>query len=144
MKLVKRNFDNNGLNKPFIDEAYKLYFQEGLEWKALSLSDSISTSINVEQNFMKMFSRALSEIIHLLQKKDFDQAYDIIDAFHWLPEDIAHGIRVNLVNFFITKVVPLSKKWGTSFVEELYDLLSINKFAKIRIQIQMKIASQNA
>lgn len=143
IKLVKQHFDSGGENTLFLDDMHKIHVQSSLEQQAdFSLSRAKSVSVSVDQNFMKLYSCALSEIIHLLQEGDFDQAYDVIDAFHWLPETVANGGKVDYVSFFTSMIIPLSEKWGTSFVEELYSLLRLNWLSKI--QIRRKLVKSQA
>ena len=137
LSVTKRNFDNGGLNEPFLAECQKIDMLRSLEWCMSPLSGEKSTSVSVDQNFVKVFSRVLSEVICLLQEGSLEQAYDVVDAFHWLPKAVASGEKIRYVDFFINRIIPLRKKWGTTFTDELYSLLSLNKFAKMRLRMKM-------
>ena len=140
VSIVKYHWDNGGFNKSFMEEVFSSNVIMNSEWEALSLSDATSTRVWVDQNYMRIISRALSDVIRLLYKSSYQQAYDIVDAFHWLPELIALGDKIDIVRFFSSYIMPLDRKWGTSFTEELYNNLPLSKFDRLRIC--MKIIRQ--
>lgn len=146
LQLIQRNFNNSRLNSHFIDDCNKSETLWQTEWEYLSLSNEVSTAIDIEKNFVVLFSRVLSEIIRLLHDKNFDYAYDIIDMFHCLPESLARREKVNIVNFIFTRGEYLGEKWGTAFVDELYSMLSINWFSRkwLRLKIMRSRINHSA
>jgi len=122
LSLVKNNFDRGGLNATFLNDIYSLQLM--LKNPILDyLSNEISTSIDFDQRFNRIFIFVLTKTIQLLQENATEQAYDLIDAFHVLPELVADEIKVDYADFYNIYVKPLSSRWGTSFTGELYNLL---------------------
>ena len=143
MKLAKQQIDNGGQNKLFLNDVKEEYLKSRLAWwEPLSLSDKITPSLNVGQNFVKVYSHVLSKIIYLLKEEDFVQAYEVIDAFHWIPDAITRGIKINWVSFFISVVIPLGVRWGMNFADELFALLTLSRFSKIRVNIALSHAKR--
>jgi len=65
----------------------------------------------------------LDRLVSLLDQREFEQAFDIVDAFHWLPESIAYEREIHYVNFYDTYVIPLGRRWGDALVNDLTNLL---------------------
>ena len=137
LHVVKNNFKNGGQNALLLKEIRESESIGTSDW----LSDAFSDDI-VDDNFEKIFSHALDKTIILFHEKKFDQAYDMIDAFHWLPETIAYNWKVNYLLFFSTRIIPLSKKWRAFSAEEFLDLLSVNWLTRAKLRKKIKFAHQ--
>ena len=138
LRTIKDNLEMGGLNGPFIKDMNTLYNLENSTWLSELIGRKTHINEKFEQNFKRIFNRILEKTIHMLEEKDFRPAYDVIDAFHWLPEAMAKEVKINFADFFADKVMPLSKNCGVSFVTELFDLLSVNRFTRVRLWLKIK------
>jgi len=123
--LLRNNLLNEGKNDTFVRDVYKSEILKGHEDYDIYLSYEKSVEMNIDSSLIDLYMYILDRLIELLDKFEFDQAFDIVDVFHWLPESIAFERKIDYVGFFEAKVMPLGKKWGDSLVNELHSLLSL-------------------
>jgi len=133
LELVRAHFINYGLNELFLEGFFELSERENCIWESMALSNSVSARIGIENNFINSFNYILSEAIRLFNERSYDQAYDIIDLFHCLPEILAKDKKINIASFMITRGKYLDKKWDTSYAKILCNLLSVNFLSRMRL-----------
>jgi len=120
--LVMKGFKSGGLNSTFIDDVNNS--QPTLkDYVSEMLTTDTGTFICTDNNFETLFAHVLLRLMHLLDEGNSTMAYDIIDAFHVLPELAADGIKIDYADFFRIYVEPLGVKWGTSLLEEFSALV---------------------
>ena len=71
-----------------------------------------------------MLNKVLNDVVELLKLNAFEQAYDLIDAFHCLPSIfIAHRFDIP-ENYWKIYVEPYSIRWDPTFlilVKKMYE-----------------------
>ena len=91
-----------------IKNQYELYLDYQL------LDGDSKQSIDL-QNFCGIFLYAFERIRDLLKLNQYDEAYDVVDAVHALPEIFAEGRTRWLRDYWKTYIVPLNKKWKKKY-----------------------------
>jgi len=123
IKLLRCNLLREGKNDTFVNDILNSTILKENKDYDIHMSYEKSIAVNVEPYFTKLYMHILDRLVKLLDEHEFEQAFDIVDAFHWLPESIAYERKIYYVDFFSIYVVPLGKKWGDSLVNELSNLL---------------------
>ena len=77
-----------------------------------------SNIIYVPEYLKKALLYALTKLTHLLSDMAYDEAYDLVDAIHVLPELIIHGKLQNLDDFWNTFIKPMRNKWNSIYFQE--------------------------
>ena|GEM_PF-6955036 len=139
LRVLRDNLASGGDNESFISN---VQVSETLKDVAseIGLHNETSAKIKIAPAFSRLYVYISDVVIKLLEEHSFEQAYDIIDAFHWLPESLANERKVDYVEFFVVYVMPLGEKWGKDLVNELLRLLPVSRLTRTRIWSKLKIA----
>ena len=91
--------------------------------KALPIDFSIvSCEIDVEvympESFREIFLYTLKKLNNLLNNMLYEEAYDLVDAVHGLPELIALQRTQNLEDFWDIYIEPIQCKWNIEYLQE--------------------------
>ena len=138
LKLVKHHLEHGGNNSCFIDDIRELSFIHDYSFDNLVLRYESSEVIKVKKHFIKLFNYVIEKAVHLLQEKEFEQACDLIDVFHWYPEAVAQEGKIYYNDLF-TRLILLSRKWGTALAKDIYSIMHLKALTRIRIWIKIKI-----
>jgi len=115
LHLVRKHFMGEGKNISFLNDVKQSEILRGYIFYGIIQSEQSSTiTTDVDPNFIKLYNYALDRAILSLQENSFDEAYDIIDAFHWLPESIANEWEIDYATLFASSTKQLSK-WPSFF-----------------------------
>ena len=95
-----------------------------VENSTLNLKNHVANAIKCESNVVisvdckarQLIIFVMSKLINMLHENNFEQAFDLIDAFHVLPELIAREISINYNEYYDIYIKPLGIKWGISFI----------------------------
>lgn len=129
--------------KTFLKDSEAIFIQ--IRYR-ISCKDNISTIVHLHNiyfdylnklnkfNFLKskkkknalcqLLNKVLNDVVELLKLNAFEQAYDLIDAFHCLPSIfIAHRFDIP-ENYWKIYVEPYSIRWDPTFlilVKKMYE-----------------------
>ena len=70
------------------------------------------------KNIYKLFEKLCKETIALLEQNDYERAYDLVDAYHCLPEIIANNNFTIPKSFWKTFVKDYRSKWDNDFLRD--------------------------
>lgn len=92
-----------------------------------------SNNVHVKERVINILILGIEKIFCNLQTKNYDFAYDMIDALHILPEMLSDGKKINLKHYWKTYFSKLSRKYED---EELNVLKKIctRKFCIIKLK----------
>ena len=138
LKLVNHHLEHGGNNICFIDDIRELAFIHDYSFENLVLRHESSEIIKVEKDFIKLFNYVIEKAVHLLQEKEFEQACDLIDAFHWYPEVVAQKGKIYYNDLF-SRLILLSRKWGTTLAKDAYSIIYLKTFIRIWIWIKIHL-----
>lgn len=69
------------------------------------------------ENIYKLFKTLCRETILLLENGDFERAYDLIDAYHSLPEIVANNNFIIPKSYWRTYIKSYRIKWDKDFLK---------------------------
>jgi len=143
IQLLRDNLLNGGQNDAFINELSKSTILKERTDYDIYLSKEKNIDFDIDPKFVRLYIYILNRLLRLLEEHEYEQSFDIIDTFHWLPESIARMYKIDYVDFFSTYVMPLEKKWGNALIRDVYKLLPVKGFTRARIWIVMMHGRQN-
>ena len=86
-------------------------------------------------NINKFLSAILSDLLKQLENKNYEQAYDLADVAHAIPEILAEYNGKLTNSYWKNCIEPYRKKWGCNFLEEFQKDFTIKyKFLEIIYQ----------
>ena len=138
--MIKNSLEMGWKNYKFIDEINKSIILK--DYTANMLEYETNTITGEWRNFEGLFVYVLEKIIYLLQENSIDQAYDLVDAFHWLPESVAKKTKIRYIDFFTIQLIPLSEKWNIPLADDILNLLPINRFTRAILQSKIRKAKK--
>jgi len=110
--LIRDNLRAKGLNDELLNgvqkssQALKDHIYDILE-------DGEASGVDIEHRDEETLSIIFEAIINLLQEGSFEQAHDLVDAFHVFPELIAiYKGKIDHADYFNIYINPLKAKWG--------------------------------
>ena len=78
----------------------------------------VDADIFVQEQLISVLKHTLEKLIFLLDKSEYEEAYDLTDAIHMLPEIVALQKIQYLHDYWNTHVEPLRLKWGIDYFQE--------------------------
>jgi len=66
---------------------------------------------------------ALTRVIKLLEKSEYDEAYDLIDSVHILPEIIYNLSKRKLKDYWEDYIVVYHNKWNNKYFDDKKDII---------------------
>ncbi|MCL2421503.1 MAG: hypothetical protein FWD03_06560 [Defluviitaleaceae bacterium] len=75
--------------------------------------------VDGEAEIRSILLYAVAEIKQLLKNKAYDEAYDIVDAIHALPEIFANDRANHLSEYWKIYIEPVRLKWGQKYFTEV-------------------------
>jgi len=107
-----------GKNALFLDDVRQSEVLRGYIFYGVIFSEQkCNANIDVDPDFSTLYSYVLDRVILSLQKGSFDEAYDIIDVFHWIPEAIVKERKIDDVDF-CSSMNERMNRWS-SFLKDL-------------------------
>ena len=77
----------------------------------------VNCQILKKSDIYNLLLKLLRYLIHVLEKEEFDKAYDLVDCFHCLPEIIADNNFSIPKTFWKTFVKYYRDKWDNDFLK---------------------------
>ncbi|MDR1203326.1 MAG: hypothetical protein LBL58_17085 [Tannerellaceae bacterium] len=119
---------NNAGNNSFIAEMEKVRashnFQINTETKINLESDFFIGNLDYDVEVEKsdeieiILEYSLRRLKTLICNENYNEAYDLTDAIHALPEIYAEGRTDNLSNYWKIFIEPIREKWGYDYFNE--------------------------
>ena len=115
-------------NSDFVVEMHKMMMTKGIRYIFMTNDESFNLLISDtddnavverEDAIRNILLYSMTKIKMLLKIKAYDEAYDIIDAIHALPEIFANGRVTNLFDYWKIYIEPVRLTWGREYFTEV-------------------------
>ena len=80
--------------------------------------------IHVPEPIKKMLLYTFEKLKNLFNNMEYEEAYDVVDAIHGLPEMFAYQQTQHLDDFWKTYIEPIRRKWRSDYYEEFKELFA--------------------
>ena len=122
--------ENDSNNDFLVDSFKKLHLYESNinhTVEDIAICDIIQTNnidngiVYSKEKLKEMLLYAMEKLLYLLHKKAYEEAYDLTDAIHVLPELIAQEICENNDSFWEVYIEPIRHKWNIDYFDDYRD-----------------------